>query len=60
MAELNRALAEKRCPNCNTLGAWRLYNQDKPGGRIRYVRCIGCGHNDHVPVILESEDEKGE
>jgi DNA-directed RNA polymerase subunit M/transcription elongation factor TFIIS len=51
-AELNKVLAAKRCPACNTAGCWEIYNRERDAGRVRYVRCKACGHYDQAPVVV--------
>jgi len=53
LAELHRVLADKRCGNCATVGAWTIYDKERGRGRVRYVRCKACGAPDQAPVIVE-------
>jgi hypothetical protein len=57
-AALNDALARKRCSHCATRGAWKIYSQDGKGGAVRYVKCLGCGRTDKVPVIATETDDE--
>lgn len=52
MAAMNAALARKICTNCSTPGAWKVYDLEPTAGRVRYVKCLACGHCDQVPVIV--------
>ena len=50
---LNGGLARKACDNCATVGAWEVYDRERSTGRVRYIRCKGCGHCDQIPVAVE-------
>lgn len=47
-AALNDALGRKRCAECATVGAWKVYDQNPSQPRVRYVKCLACGRADRV------------
>ncbi len=56
-AELNSVLAAKRCTNCGTVGAWKVYARGRGRGRIRYIKCMGCAHCDKIPVMVDMAEK---
>lgn len=56
LAALNAALADKQCRNCATVGVWKAYDKEPTHGRVRYVKCGACGHNDQITVIVSADE----
>ncbi len=59
-AVLNSALAKKKCDNCSTVGMWKIYGRERPQGRVRYIKCLGCGKPDQLPVIIKEDSNENE
>ena len=47
IADLNAALAKKRCGNCGQIGLWRIASTK---GRLRQLNCTACGASGQVAV----------
>lgn len=44
-ARIRLAVASHRCAGCGAVGRCRV---QRTAGRIRYVKCELCGHNDKI------------